>query len=67
LAVALICLNERKLARTYYVLSEAQDKVVPKINVNHVDWHNNYRLVHCVGVTNTDKPVMDERFCISID
>ena len=28
---------------------------------------NNYKLLHCVGKSNTDKPIRDERFNVSFD
>lgn len=60
-------LNERNNARIYYVLTRAMEEVLPFQNCNQVKWQSNFKLVHCIGRTNTDKPVKDDRFNVSLD
>jgi len=67
IALPMICLNERRLAKIWHVLSRAKHEVEPKTNIHKVSWVNNFKLVHCVGKCNTDKPVRDERFNVTFD
>jgi len=67
IALPMICLNERRFAKIFYVLSRAKQEVEPKTNIHKASWMNNFKLVHCVGKCNTDKPVRDERFNVSFD
>ena len=60
-------LNERKNARIFYVLSRAMEEVIPFQNCNQIKWSSNFNLVHCIGRTNTDSPVNDDRFNISLE
>ena len=64
-AMPMICLNERRLAKIWNVLSRAQYEVIPKSNINKASMDNNYKLVHCQGKSNTDQPIKDERFNVS--
>jgi len=66
-ALPMICLNERRLAKIWHVLYRAKYEVIPKSNIHKATWDNNYKLVHCVGKSNTDKPIRDERFNVSFD
>ena len=66
-AIPMIWLNERKLARIYYVLNRAKAEVVDKQDVNAPTWQNNFKLVHCTGKSKTEVPVRDERFNINFN
>lgn len=66
-AIPMIWLNERKLARIYYVLNRAKAEVVDKQDVAAPTWQNNFKLVHCTGKSKTEVPVRDERFNINFN
>jgi len=66
-AIPMIWLNERKLARIYYVLTRARGEVVLNQDKSKAVWQNNFRLVHCVGRNSTEEAVRDDQFSIALE
>ena len=59
-------MNERKMARVQYVLSEA-NRTCQTVRANQITKDTNFKLIHVYGKCNTEKPVTDEKFGLAID
>jgi hypothetical protein len=67
IALPAIFMNERKMARIYYVLSRGSRECLPNLPIHMPGKHStNFKLVHCVGRNNTEEPVKDEQFAVAL-
>ena len=63
-----IFMNERRMARIVYVLDRGSKECLANVPISIRQKHNtNYKLVHCIGKNNTEEPVKDEQFAVTLD
>lgn len=60
-------MNERKMARIQYVLDRGSKECLANVPISIPHKQNtNYKLVHCIGRNNTEEPLKDEQFAVSL-
>lgn len=68
IALPIIFMNERKMARTSYVLSRGNRECLPNVpSTGARKQSTNFKLVHCIGRNHTDEPVRDEQFAVHLN